>query len=173
MATVESTSLPVKILTLALAGEAFALEAEVVREILDIVTITDVPNAPAYVWGLINVRGKVVPLVDLRVRFGLTRSDFTIDTRIVVIELDLDGEPTIVGLLADKVYEVTTINTESIEATPRVGLKWRAEFIRGIGRRGKDFLVILDIDRVFASDQQAFIGDNTRNNEITRFVHAG
>ena len=173
MNIIQNESLPIKILTLAFAGEAFALEAEVIREILDIVPITDVPNAPDYVWGLVNVRGKVVPLVDLRVRFGLSRSHFTIDTRIVVIELDLDGEPTIVGLLADKVYEVTSINTESIEATPRVGLKWRAEFIRGIGRRGKDFLVILDINRVFASDQQAFIGDNARSSEVTRFVHAG
>ena len=156
-----SNTPPIEILTLALAGEAFALEAGLVREILDVVTITDVPNAPDHVWGLINVRGKVVPLVDLRVRFGMPRAERTIDTRIVVIEIDLDGEPTIIGLLADKVYEVTKITPDSIETTPRVGMKWRAEFIRGIGRRGGDFLIVLDINRVFASDQQAYLGDNT------------
>jgi len=141
-----------EILTFGLAGQAFALEATIVSEILDVVPITTVPNAPLHAPGLINVRGKVVPLVDLRVRLGMPRQDNSIDTRIVVIEIILDGEPTIVGLLADKVYEVTEINPDSIEPTPRVGMKWRPEFIRGIGRRGNDFLVVLDIDRVFSAD---------------------
>jgi purine-binding chemotaxis protein CheW len=125
------------------------------------------------VRGLINVRGKVVPLVDLRVCFGMAETSPTIDTRIVVIEVQLESEPTIVGLLADKVYEVTKIDTETIETTPRVGMRWRAEFIRGIGRRGKDFLIVLDINRVFASDQQAFIGENTHGSDRARQNHAG
>lgn len=151
MGTVHTISRPVEILTLALSGEAFALEAVIVREILDLVTITTVPNAPEHAQGLINVRGKVVPLVDLRVRLGMTRQPNTIDTRIVVIEITLDGEPTMVGLLADKVYEVTEIDMQAIETTPKVGMRWPPEFIRGIGHRsGGDFLIILDIDRVFA-----------------------
>jgi purine-binding chemotaxis protein CheW len=159
MGTVHNFSRPMEILTLALAGEAFALEATIVREILDMIPTTDVPNAPSHARRLINVRGKVAPLVDLRVLLGIPQGENSIDTRIVVIEVDLDGEPTIVGILADKVYEVTEISSESIESTPRVGMKWRPEFIRGIGRRNGDFLIVLDIDRVFASDQQAFTGD--------------
>ncbi|EME69552.1 CheW protein [Paramagnetospirillum caucaseum] len=152
MGNVHTLSRPVEILTLALSGEAFALEATIVREILDLVPITTVPNAPRYATGLINVRGKVVPLVDLRVRLGMTVEPRTIDTRIVVIEATLDGELTMVGLLADKVYEVAEINMQSIESTPKVGMRWPPEFIRGIGRRNGGFLIILDIDRVFASE---------------------
>jgi purine-binding chemotaxis protein CheW len=152
MGNVHTLARPVEILTLALSGEAFALEATIVREILDLVPITTVPNAPLHATGLINVRGKVVPLVDLRVRFGLTQESRTIDTRIVVIEIALDGEPTMVGLLADKVYEVSEIDMQAIETSPKVGMRWPAEFIRGISRRNGDFLIILDIDRVFASE---------------------
>ena len=152
MGTIHTFTRPIEILTLALSGEFFALEAGIVREILDLVPVTYVPNGPEYAQGLINVRGKVVPLVDLRVRFGMTRAPSTIDTRIVVIEIVLDGEATIIGILADKVYEVTEVKPESIETTPRVGMRWRPEFIRGIGRRNGNFLIILDIDRVFASE---------------------
>lgn len=152
MGTVHSLARPIEILTLALCGEAFALEAVIVREILDLIPITIVPNAPRYATGLINVRGKVVPLVDLRVRFGMTPDPTTIDTRIVVIEVIQDGEPTMVGLLADKVYEVTEIDMQAIETTPKVGMRWPPEFIRGISRRNGDFLIVLDIDRVFASE---------------------
>ena len=152
MGTIHTITRPVEILTLGLSGEAFALEAALVSEILDLVSITEVPNAPRHAPGLINVRGKVVPLVDLRVRLGMEVHPNTIDTRIVVIETMLEGEPTIVGLLADKVYEVTEIDMQAIESTPKVGMTWPAEFIRGVGRRnGGDFLIILDIDHIFSS----------------------
>ena len=158
MGTVHNFSRPIEILTMALGREAFALEAVIIREILDMIPITEVPNAPNHAQHLINVRGKIVPLVNLKILFGMPHSENTIDTRIVVIEVLIDNEPTIVGILADKVYEVTEITTESIEATPKVGMRWRPEFIRGIGRRNGDFLIILDINRVFASEQQAYIG---------------
>ena len=148
----QNGSQPVDMLTLQLSGEAFALDAVIVSEILDLVPITRVPDAPAHATGLINVRGKVVPLVDLRRLFGMEPSLHTIDTRIIVIDIPISGQPTTVGILADKVHEVTAIVGESIEAAPRVGMKWRPEFIRGIGRRNEDFLIILDIERIFASD---------------------
>jgi len=154
MGTVHTIQRPVEILTLGLSGEAFALEAGIVSEILDLVPVTLVPNAPDHAPGLINVRGKVVPLIDLRVRLGMSIGPNTIDTRIVVIETVLEGEPTIVGLLADKVFEVTEIDMGAIETTPKVGMTWPAQYIRGIGRRnGGDFLIVLDIDAIFSFAQ--------------------
>ena len=136
-------------LTIRLGDEQFAVEAESVREILDVVPITHVPNAPDFVSGLINVRGRVVPLADMRVMFDMDRLEPDEDTRIVVMEVDMEGEPTIVGILADKVHDVTTIEAASIEEAPRVGMRWRPEFVRGIGKRNGSFIIIPDMGRIF------------------------
>jgi purine-binding chemotaxis protein CheW len=136
-------------LTLALDGEVFAVEAGIVREILDVVSVTEVPGAPAHVGSVINVRGKVVPLADLRLRFGMRATEATIDTRIVVVDIDLGGDVTTVGLLADKVYEVTEIEAASIEETPRIGIRWRPEFIRGVGKWHGDFVILPNIENIF------------------------
>lgn len=138
-------------LTIRLQDEMFALEATHVREILDPVPITRVPNAGDFVGGLINVRGSVVPLADLRVSFGMDRPPPDADTRIVVMEIDLDGEPLVAGILADKVYDVTDITAASIEDAPRVGMRWPAEFVRGIGRRDDDFVIIPDMQQIFGA----------------------
>lgn len=138
-------------LTLGLGGEIFAIDANSVHEILDLVPQTEVPGASPLVSHLINVRGKVVPLADLRIRFGMDCTAPTIDTRIVVVEILLDGEPTVVGLLADKVHEVTNIAGASIEDTPDIGMRWDPNLIKGIGKRGTDFIVIPDIVRIFAT----------------------
>jgi len=139
-------------LTIRLQDEMFALEATHVREILDPVPITRVPNAGDFVGGLINVRGSVVPLADLRVSFGMERPPADADTRIVVMEIDLDGEPLVTGILADKVYDVTDITAASIEDAPKVGMRWPAEFVRGIGRRGEDFVIIPDMNRIIRAE---------------------
>ncbi|MHA6692390.1 chemotaxis protein CheW [Devosia sp. A449] len=136
-------------LTLRLQDELFAVEAGSVREILDLVPITEVPNASPFVNGLINVRGRVVPLADLRVMFGMDRPEPDEDTRIVVMEIDIDGEPTVAGILADKVHDVTDIEAASIEEAPKVGMRWRPEFIRGIGKRNGGFIIIPDLGRIF------------------------
>lgn len=136
-------------LTIRLDDELFAVEAGRVREILDLVPITEVPNAPDFVGGLINVRGRVVPLADLRVMFGMNRPEPDEDTRIVVMEVDMDGEPTIAGILADKVHDVTDIEAASIEEAPRVGMRWRPEFIKGIGKRNGGFIIIPNMERIF------------------------
>lgn len=136
-------------LTIRLDDELFAVEAGRVREILDLVPITEVPNAPDFVGGLINVRGRVVPLADLRVMFGMNRPEPDEDTRIVVMEVDMDGEPTIAGILADKVHDVTDIEAASIEEAPKVGMRWRPEFIKGIGKRNGGFIIIPNMERIF------------------------
>ena len=140
-----------KALTLRLQDELFAVEACSVREILDLVPITEVPNASPFVGGLINVRGRVVPLADLRVMFGMDRPEPDQDTRIVVMEIDIEGEPTVAGILADKVHDVTDIEAASIEEAPKVGMRWRPEFIRGIGKRNGGFIIIPDLGRIFAT----------------------
>lgn len=141
---------PLEVLMMGLGGEIFALDAGIVREILDLVQVTEVPCARPFVSGIINVRGKVVPLADLRLRFGMEPTAPTIDTRIVVVEIDLDGDATIVGLLADKVYEVTEIAAATIEEAPRLGMRWRPEFVRCIGKLRGDFVVVPNVERIFA-----------------------
>ncbi len=147
MSSAESGAM--RALTLRLQDEVFAIEAGSVREILDLVPITEVPNAPAFVGGLINVRGRVVPLADLRVMFDMDRPPPDKDTRIVVIEIEIGGEPTVVGILADKVHDVTDIEAAAIQDAPRVGMRWRPEFVRSIGRRNGTFVVIPNLERIF------------------------
>jgi purine-binding chemotaxis protein CheW len=136
-------------LTLRMQDEMFAIEAGSVREILDLVQITEVPNAPPFVTGLINVRGRVVPLADLRVMFDMDRPPPDKDTRIVVIEIEIEGETTVAGILADKVYDVTDIEAAAIQEAPKVGMRWRPEFVKGIGKRNGNFIVIPDLGRIF------------------------
>ena len=140
---------PMRALTLRLDDEYFAIEAESVREILDLVPVTEVPNASPFAPGLITVRGRVVPLADLKVAFGMPRAATDQDTRIVVIETEIDNEPTVVGILADKVYDVTDIEPSAIEEAPRVGMRWRSDYVRGIGKRNGNFIIIPDLNRIF------------------------
>jgi len=140
---------PMRALTLRLDDEYFAIEAESVREILDLVPVTEVPNASPFAPGLINVRGRVVPLADLKVAFGMPQAKTDQDTRIVVIETEIDNEPTVVGILADKVYDVTDIEPSAIEEAPRVGMRWRSDYVRGIGKRNGNFIIIPDLHRIF------------------------
>jgi purine-binding chemotaxis protein CheW len=140
-----------EMLTFELQGEAFALEADIVREILDLTPETQVPGAAAFVPAVINFRGKVVPVADLRLAFGLAAGEATLDSRIVVIELPIDGDPTLVGLRADKVHEVARVDLCEAEAPPAIGLRWRQDFVRRLARRGNDPLIVPDLDCIFAA----------------------
>jgi purine-binding chemotaxis protein CheW len=148
---------PSQYLTFRLDKELFALDVYQVREVLDLCTITRVPQALDFIRGMINVRGSVVPVVDLRVKFGLSATENGIDTRIIVMELSLDGHTNVLGAMADSVHEVIELPPESIEGAPRIGSRWRSEFIRGIGKRGEEFIIILDIDRIFSSEELAVV----------------
>jgi purine-binding chemotaxis protein CheW len=142
---------PLEVLMLDLEGEMFGIEVKHVREILDLVPITEVPHSNPFVNGLVNVRGKVVPLADLRIKFGMELKPPTIDTRIVVLELEIDGEPVTAGIRADKVHEVTEVAAASLQETPKLGMRWRPEFIRCIGKRGDEFMVVLEISKIFSA----------------------
>lgn len=140
-----------EILTIAMGGETFALPAGMVLEILDPGPATPVPTAPTFVGKLINFRGRVVPLADLRLRCGMPITAPTRDTRIVVLEIEFAGEPTLVAILADKVHEVSCLEKVVAEQVPRIGTRWHPEFIKAVGRRNAEFIMILDMDRIFAS----------------------
>jgi purine-binding chemotaxis protein CheW len=140
-------------LTFRVGDEVLALDVSQVREVLDLITITKVPRSPEFMRGVINVRGSVVPVVDLRLKFGLSKTENSMDTRIIVMDLFLDGENTIIGALADSVHEVMELDTSQIEPPPKIGMRWRTEFIRGIGKHDGQFIIILDIDRVFTSEE--------------------
>src|SRR5215813_2545249 len=146
-----------RILTVRLGGEVFAIPASIVREILDVGRVTPVPTAPAFVRNLINVRGRVVPLADLRLRFEMPAAEPTMDTRIVVLEIALEGEPTSFAVLADKVYEVTQLDEVVSTDVPRIGSRWRPEFVVAIGQRNGQFVMVLDVDKVFAADGEVYL----------------
>jgi len=137
-----------QVVMIGLGEEKFALDAGLVREIIDPVPVTKVAGARAFVPSVINVRGNVIPLADLRIRFGMPQLEDSADTRIVVIELELDGEPVLVGVTADKVYEVTEISQTDVQQTPRVGMHWKPEFIRFIAKWREEFVIVPNMERI-------------------------
>ncbi len=141
-----------EVLTLALQGETFALDALQVREILDPVPVTDVPGAPHFLNGLINVRGKVVPLLDLCLKLGMQPSAASIDSRIIVVEVPVGGLPTVVGVRADRVFEMTELAAEAQEDAPQIGLRVRTAFVRCIGKRAGEFLIVLDLEAILRTE---------------------
>jgi purine-binding chemotaxis protein CheW len=140
-------------MTFRLGDELFAIDVAQVREVLEIAQITRVPTAPECMRGVVNVRGQATPVVDLRLRFGLMEGSDTVHTRIIVMELELDGEATVLGGIADSVHEVIELEPGSIGPPPRIAMRWRTEFIQGMGKRGEDFIIILDVNAVFSADE--------------------
>ena len=134
-------------LMIGVGGEIFALDAGCVREIIDPVPTTRVAGARPHLPSLINVRGNIIPLADIRVRFGMPSDKASADTRIVVLDIEIDGDNATVGLIADKVYEVTALSRREIQPTPRVGMRWRAEFIRFITKWKDEFVIVPDLER--------------------------
>ncbi|BBA69824.1 chemotaxis protein CheW [Geobacter sulfurreducens] len=142
-------------LTFTLAGEVFGVDVAKVREILEWSSITKVPQTPEFMRGVINLRGSVVPVIDLRLKFGMPETERSINTCIIVVEVETGVETLVLGMLADSVQEVFELEGVSIEPAPRIGTKLDTSFLKGMGKRGDAFLMILDIDRVFGGDDLA------------------
>ncbi len=140
-------------LTFQMEEEIFALDVGKVREILDYTNITKVPQTPDYMKGVINLRGSVVPVVDMRLKFNMAAQDRTVDTCIIVVEITIDKEQTILGALVDSVQEVFELEPSQVEPAPRIGTKLNTDFILGMGKRDEHFVIILDIDKVFSSEE--------------------
>ncbi|MCD6272714.1 MAG: chemotaxis protein CheW [Deltaproteobacteria bacterium] len=144
-------------LTFGLGEEEFALEITKVREVMDYTTITKVPRMPEFLSGVINLRGNVVPVIDLRLKLGMSATQKTVDTCIVIMEIMVDGEPIDMGALTDSVQEVIDLDSARIEPPPRLGTKLNTEFIRGMGKRDDNFLIILNIDKVLSGDEREVV----------------
>ncbi|UHS63443.1 chemotaxis protein CheW [Agrobacterium vaccinii] len=155
-----------EVLTFSIEGETFAIEAVLVQEILDLLPETAVPGSKPFVASVINFRGKVIPLADIRLAFGMGAAEKTIDSRIVVIELPMEGERTLIGLRTDKVYEVTTFSKTASEQPPSVGMRWRPDYINCLIKRGSEFVILPNLNAIFTSQPDASAKGTSRNNVI-------
>ena len=144
-------------LTFKLGEEHFAIDVSKVREILELTKITKVPRTPEFMNGVINLRGSVVPVVDLRLSLAMERVENTIDTCIIVMEVSMNEETVVLGALADSVQEVLDMDPGDIEPPPKVGKNLRSEFIKGMGKRNDQFIIILNIDKVFTAKELTIV----------------
>lgn len=164
MGQVATTTLPATVdsdgcdqyLTFVLQSEMFGLNIQPIREITEYGKVTPVPMVPGYVRGVVNLRGNVVPVIDLPVRFGWKASPLTKRTCIVIVELpSADGSTMELGIVIDSVSEVLDIPADKIGAPPSFGAKVRTDFIQGMGRVGDDFIVLLQAGRVLSLDEMS------------------
>jgi purine-binding chemotaxis protein CheW len=140
-------------LTFQMSDDEYAVGIPHVREIIEYSTVTRVPKAPAWIRGVINVRGSVVPVVDLAVKFGVAARPVTKTTCIIILEITLDGEDSIMGVIADAVNEVTSFTAEDIEKAPSFGTRVRVEYLLGMAKIGKKFALMLDIHKVLSGEE--------------------
>lgn len=140
-------------LSFRLGEEVFAIDVSKVINILEMSHITRIPRAPEYMKGVINLRGTVLPVIDLRTKFGLPEKEATVDTSIIVLSIDITGESVLIGTLVDAVREVLELKTDDIAPSPTIGAKYNSGFIEGMWRTDEKFIMILDIDKVFSTDE--------------------
>jgi len=149
-----------EVLTFDLGEDTFALEATLVREILDLLPETVVPGAPPLVGSVVNFRGKIIPIADLRLAFAMSAAEATVDSRIVVIEMETGAEPIQIGIRTDKVHEVATLQRDASEEPPAVGMRWRRDYVRELVRRPVGVVVLPDLAAIFRS----FVGGESAAN---------
>jgi purine-binding chemotaxis protein CheW len=148
-------------LTFNLDKEIFAVDVAHVREIQEASAITKVPRTPEFMRGVINVRGSVVPVVDMRLKLGMPAVADTIDTCIIIMEIGLDGDIVVMGALADSVQEVFELPPEQIEPVPKIGTQLNTRFIKGIGKHDEKFVIILDIENILSTDEIAMVREGS------------
>ncbi len=141
--------------TLGIDREVFAVPVETVLEILDMRQASRVPEAPPYMLGLIDLRGRSVPVLDLRVKLGLPAIPATETTRILVLEVTITGRPLVFGLVADRVIEVMALSAGEIEPAPDIGTRWRSDYILGVGHRDGRFVIIFNLSRLISEEDTA------------------
>jgi purine-binding chemotaxis protein CheW len=147
-----SADLAGKYLTFALSDEEYGLPVLKVREIIKMMSITTVPQVPGHVRGVINLRGKVIPVIDLRLKFGFAAQDYTERTCIIVVEVALSNGAVMMGIIVDHVSEVLSITPEEIEQTPEFGERVETSYMKGIAKVKGKVKILLDLDRVLGSD---------------------
>ena len=137
-------------LSFKLDEEVFAINVSKVLNILEMKPITRVPKSPEYLKGVINLKGTVLPVVDLRIKLGLPENNITVDTNIIVLNIEKEGETIMLGILIDAVREVLEFKSDEISPSPAIGTKYNSGFIKGMWRVDENFIMILDIDKVFS-----------------------
>lgn len=142
-----------KYLTFSLAGEEYGIGILKVKEIIGIMPITVVPQTPDYIKGVVNLRGKVIPVIDLRLKFSIAAAEFTERTCIIVVEIAAAGRTILMGIVVDSVSEVLNIKAADIEATPSFGTKLNTEYILGMAKTGGTIKILLDIDKILSIDE--------------------
>jgi purine-binding chemotaxis protein CheW len=149
----QTSAVTSQFLTFKLDQELFAVDVSQIREVLEYSTVTKLPGTPDFMRGVLNLRGDVVPVVDLRMKLGLGMSTQTVDTCVVISDIAVDGERTVVGALVDSVQEVIDLDAASLVPPPRMGSRVDASAIRGMGpRRDEHFIMVLDLDRIFSGE---------------------
>jgi purine-binding chemotaxis protein CheW len=143
--------------TLGIDNEVFGVPVGTVLEILDMTPVFRIPDAPLHVAGLIDLRGHAVPVIDLRVRLGLPAAPMTPSTRILVLDVAVRDKRLVLGMIADRVFEVTSLDAGTIGPPPDIGTAWRCDYISGVGRRGDGFVIILDLPRLLSTDDVALL----------------
>lgn len=152
-------------LTFKLGEEEFAAHVGKVLNILEMTKITEVPKSPDYMKGVINLRGSVLPVIDTRIKFGMTPTEYTPNTCIVVMDIDMDGDSIHVGALVDSVQAVLEIDDSQILPPPSIGHKYRSEFIEGVANINETFIMILNMDEVFSSEEVHNLQDTAAENQ--------
>jgi purine-binding chemotaxis protein CheW len=148
-------------LTFKLGEETFAAPVTQVSEILELSKITKVPRAPHYMRGVINLRGTVLPVIDARVKFGLDRTEDSIHTCIMVLNIAMENQSITLGALVDAVQEVLEIEPARIQPAPSIGSKYKSEFIDGMVKLNDDFIMLLNLNKVFSSDEMFVLQETT------------
>lgn len=140
-------------LTFLLNAEVFAVDISKIREVLEFSSVTKVPRTPSFMRGVINLRGSVVPVVDMRLKFNMSKTEKTVNTCIIILEITQDDGVSVMGALADSVQEVMELEPGQIEPPPRIGAKLRSDFLRGMGKQNGKFIMILDINKIFSASE--------------------
>jgi len=140
----------VQYVTLGIDKETFAVPVVRVQEILELTPVARLPHAPPYLLGMIDVRSQGVPVIDLRAKLGLGAIEDTLDTRIIVLTAEIGGKDMVLGLKADRVFEVTGLDDDKLEPPPEIGVRWHSDTIEGVGRRSGKFVTVLDLTGMFA-----------------------
>ena len=158
------TTTVAQFLTFSLGDEVFALDVAKVREVLEMIPPTRLPHAPDYMSGVVNVRGSVVPVIDLRLKLGMGAAERTVNTCIIVIEVPLEQGMTVLGVLVDSVQEVVEFDARQISPAPRIGTGVQVDFLTGIGKRDEKFVLIMDIGRVLSEQDVRMIEEAESGN---------
>ncbi len=157
MDTTNTESTSRQYLTFTLAGELYGVDIAQISEVMDYMPITRIPKTPDFLLGIINLRGKALPVVDMRLKFNLENIKRTVNTCIIITEVLMENEKAIMGALADSVQEVFEIHSKDIEPPPKMGAKINTEFIQGMARYDNQFIIIIDVNRVFSMEELSIV----------------